>query len=120
VTVGSTQRRHVRFREELAERGIRWRWPSFNSKCIREQGVVAANQVFQITQALAMAEDSLNSHHQQQLARRNSNPLPHPDIQKRMEAVDETAMGCDGRATGHREEGIRPTSTDARSLGKNA
>jgi hypothetical protein len=67
-----------------------------------------------------MAQDSVNGQHQQQLPRRNSNPLPHPGIRNRMEAADEVEMGCGGRATRHREEGISPTSTHARSRGKNA
>jgi hypothetical protein len=68
-----------------------------------------------------MAQDSLNGQHQQQLPRRNSNPLPHTGIRNRMEAADEVEMGCGGIAsTGHREGGISPASTHARSLSKNA
>jgi hypothetical protein len=81
--------------------------------------VVADGETFQIPQALAAAQYP-EQRNQQQVLGRESDAQSHSGIRNCLEVADQIEIGCGGRAFGHREEAIPPTSTHARSPGKKA
>ena len=119
VTDRSTQGRHIHLVEEVAERGVRRRTPELDAQRLGEHGVVADGESFQIPQALTATQDSQHRH-QQQIPGREPNPAPHPCIRDRPQIADEIEIDCRRSAFKHGKGAIPPTSTHARSTGKDA
>jgi len=119
VPDGSAEGGHIDLQEEVAK-GRVGRWPpQLQTQRRGENAVVATGKTLKIPQALALAQDPECSH-QKQIPGRDANAAAHAGIGDSLEVADQIEIACSGGALGHIEEAIPPTSTHARSPGKNA
>jgi hypothetical protein len=110
ITDGLTEHRDVHLLEEVTESRIGWRTPQLNPQCAGESDVVADGEPFEITKALAAAENAENSD-QKEIPGRDADPTSHSDVRDGAQETDQVKIGCGRMGLRQGDIAIPPRTT---------
>jgi len=107
---------HIQLLEQRAEGEILRRLPELKPQCRVQRSVMVDGKAFQISQALAAAQDPERRHREKEPL--GAHPAAHPSLGDRLQETDRVGRSIDSRRFWTRRDPFPPARANGRSPGE--